>query len=292
MSLPEGGAPPALFDRELVARRYAARTHQGMDFVTSLVLGDLGERLAAITRRFDKALILGPDAALLPASGETAGGPVAFARLATLVEAPGIMSFNPEKPVLPGRGYDLVVSLLDLQIVDDVIAYLVNIRRAMRPDGLFIAATLGGNSLTELRQAWLAAEAEGRGGAATRVVPMLDVRAAGMLLQRAGFALPVTDVETHLVRYPDPLALMREIKSLGASNPLREKPSIPATRSLLASAETHYGRLAAEPDGRVRATLEIVWLSGWTPDKSQQKPLAPGSARSRLIDVLGDKSEG
>ncbi|MEX0627088.1 MAG: SAM-dependent methyltransferase, partial [Cucumibacter sp.] len=245
MSLPEGGAPPALFDRELVARRYAARTHQGMDFVTSLVLGDLGERLAAITRRFDKALILGPDAALLPASGETAGGPVAFARLATLVEAPGIMSFNPEKPVLPGRGYDLVVSLLDLQIVDDVIAYLVNIRRAMRPDGLFIAATLGGNSLTELRLAWLAAVAEGRGGAATRVVPMLDVRAAGMLLQRAGFALPVTDVETHLVRYPDPLALMREIKSLGASNPLREKPSIPATRSLLASAETHYGRLAA-----------------------------------------------
>lgn len=285
-------APPRVFDRLLIARRYASRQQQGEDFLTSLVIEDLRERLAAITRRFDKALAIGPDAALLPADAETAEGPVKFARLATLAEAPGIVSFNPEAPVLPGGDYDLVVSLLDLQAIDDVPGYLASIRRAMRADGLFMGAALGGASLGELRQAWLSAEAGLRGGAVPRVAPMLDIRDAGMLLQRAGFALPVTDIETHELRYADPLALMREIKALGASNPLVERTGRPVTRALLMRAMEEYQRAAGLPDGRVRATIEIVWMSGWTPHQSQQKPLRPGSARARLSDVLKDKSGG
>jgi SAM-dependent methyltransferase len=285
-------APPRIFDRLLIARRYARRQQRGEDFLTALVNEDLRERLAAITRRFDKALAVGPDAALLPSEADTAEGPVKFARLATLAEAPGIMSFNPQMPVLPGGDYNLVVSLLDLQAIDDVPGYLAAIRRAMRADGLFIGAVLGGASLGELRQAWLAAESGMRGGAVPRVAPMLDVRDAGMLLQRAGFALPVTDIETHELRYADPLALMREIKSLAASNPLLQRSGKPVTRPLLMRAMEEYQRIAGLPDGRVRATIEIDRMSGWTPHQSQQKPLRPGSARARLSDVLKDKSGG
>jgi len=290
--VPNRPAAPALFDRELVARRYSVRPEKRPDFVTALVLDDLAHRLGAIRRRFERAVILGPDPRLLPAGGDSADGPIAFTRVGTLIEAPGILAFDTAGPRLPFDDCDLVVSVLDLQIVDDVPRHLVEVRRHMRPDGLFIGATLGGNSLTELRQAWLAAESESGIGAAPRVAPMLDIRDAGRLLQHAGFALPVTDTETLKVRYADPLALMREIKALGAANPMRERLRIPVTRALLAAAARHYQALASDPDGRVRATLEIVWMSGWVPDRSQQKPLPPGSARRRLRDVLHDKSDG
>jgi SAM-dependent methyltransferase len=290
--MPDRPPPPALFDRELVARRYSVRPQSHPDFLTTLVLDDLAHRLGAIKRRFERAVILGPDARLLPSAGESAEGPLAFTRVGTLIEAPGILAFDSGGPRLPFDDCDLVVSVLDLQIVDDVPRYLAEIRRHMRPDGLFVGAVPGGNSLTELRRAWLAAEAGSGGGAAPRVAPMLDIRDAGRLLQHAGFALPVTDTETHLVRYPDPLALMREIKAMGAANPMRDRSPVPVTRGLLAKAVGQYRAIASDPDGRVRATLEIVWMSGWVPDRSQQKPLPPGSARTRLRDVLSDKSDG
>lgn len=287
---PDRSAPPSLFDRELVARRLTRRRTDEPDFVTRLVADDLSERLAAITRRIERAVVLGPSIAMLPATGETAEGDFEFARIATLETSPFANPAEPHSVVLPETDYDLVVSLLDLQIVDDVPGHLSMLRRHMRADGLFIAAVLGGNSLTELRRAWLQAEANLRGGAEPRVAPMIDVRDAGGLLQRAGFALPVTDVETHVVRYANPMALMTELKALGAGNPLKARGTTLVTRRLLLAAADRYKAIAGEPEGRVRATLEIVWMSGWVPDSSQQKPLAPGSARTRLTDALKDRS--
>ncbi len=281
--------PPALFDRQLVARRLAARARPDADFVTALVLDDLAERLAAVQRRFERAVIVGPNASLLPAGGRTGKGPFDFVRIGSLIEGPGIVATDPERPRLATEQCDLIVSVLDMQIVDDLPGYLIDVRRHLRPDGLFLGAAPGGNSLTELRRAWLAAEAEMTGGAVPRVVPMLDVRDAGMLLQRAGFALPVTDIETHLVRYETPLAVMAELKALGASNPLRERSNRPVTRRLLQSAATHYADIASEPGGRVRATLEIVWMAGWAPDKPRPRRARPGPARSGLADARADR---
>jgi hypothetical protein len=150
-----------------------------------------------------------------------------------------------------------------------------------------IAAALGGDSLTELRQAFLRADAETSGGAFARVAPFIPLADAGGLLQRSGYALPVTDLETYPIRYADLLRLMRELKRLGAQNPLADRPGRLATRSMLAAASVAYAELAGDPDGRVRATLEVIWLSGWAPHESQQKPLRPGSATVRLKDVLG-----
>jgi SAM-dependent methyltransferase len=283
-------SPPALFDRRRVARRLAARAAGAADFVTRLVLDDLAERLAAVQRRFERAAIIGPNAALLPAGGETAKGAFDFRRVGTLIEASGVLAAGPERPALDFGNCDLIVSVLDMQIVDDLPLYLLELRRHLRPDGLFLGAALGGNSLTELRRAWLAAEARVTGGAVPRVIPMLDVRDAGMLLQRAGFALPVTDVETHLVRYDTPFDLMQELRALGAANPLRDRPRRPVTRGLLQAAAAHYADIATEPDGRVRATLEIVWMAGWAPDRPTARRSPPEGEMARLADTGKDRS--
>jgi hypothetical protein len=290
MKSPPQVPPPTLFDRPRIARRYAYRQAAGADFVTRLVIEEMHERLAAVQRRFEKALIIGPDASLLPAGSESGIGTIAFQRHPALALAPGMMVFAPDHPALPGTGYDLVVSLLELQIVDDVAAYLRTIRLAMRPDGLFMAALPGGDTLKELRQAWLEAETALFDGAQPRTAPMIEIRDAGALLHHAGFALPVCDTDTHKVRYPDAMALVRELHAMGASNPLVGSGGGLVSRRLLAAANAAYQRLAGNADGRVSATLDIVWMSGWVPDTSQQKPLRPGSARTRLSDVLKDKS--
>jgi hypothetical protein len=194
---------------------------------------------------------------------------------------------DPEALALPRGGYDLIVSLLDLQIVDDVPGFLARVRAHLRPDGLFMAATLGGDTLAELRRAFVAADAEVSGGAFARVAPFIPLADAGGLLQRAGFALPVSDVEAHVVRYGSPVALMAEMKALGAANPLAERPGRMATAGLIARASAAYAAEASDADGRVRATLEIVWMSGWAPDPSQQQPARRGSATVSLRDVLG-----
>lgn len=277
-------AVPTIFDRALIARHLERRPANRDDFVTRLVLDDLAARLETIKRRFHRALILSPDPSALPAQGVSGEGPFVWERRGTLV---GDDLLDPEKLELPRADYGLIVSVLDLQVVNDVPGFLARIRARLAPDGLFMAATLGGATLTELRHSFLAAEAERSDGAQARVAPFIPLADAGPLMQRAGFALPVTDIETHIVRYRSALALMREVKALGASNPLAERPGRMMSRETLAAAVAAYERDFADPDGRVRATLEIVWLSGWAPHESQQKPLKPGSAEISLTRVLG-----
>lgn len=276
--------PPKIFDRALIARHLARRPADRDDFVTRLVLDDLAERLGTVTRSFERALILSPDGEGLPETGTSANGPFAFARAATVTG-----DLDPEALTLPRTGYDLIVSIFDLQVVNDVPGFLVRLRAHLAADGLFLAAIIGGDSLNELREAFLKADTMLTGGAYARVAPFIPLQDVGGLLQRAGFALPVADVETHTVRYGTPLTLMQELKALGASNPLAERPGRLATKSLIAAASAAYEGIAADPDGKVRATLEIVWMSGWAPHENQQKPLKPGSAEVSLTKILGSR---
>jgi len=282
--------PPKVFDRALIARHLRRRSPDRDDFVTRLALADLAERLGTVTRDFEQALIMGPDASVLPTAGRSANGPFKFARASSVLDVPGVPTVDPEVLDLPGRNYDLIVSLFDLDVVDDVPGFLARARAHLRGDGLFIAAAIGGESLTELREAFLAADAEVGGGAYLRVAPFIPLSEAAGLLQRAGLALPVSDVESHTVRYDSALALMRELKALGASNPLADRPQKPATLRLLSAVKDAYVQLAGDPDGRVRATLELIWMSGWAPHESQQKPLKPGSAEISLTKILGQKN--
>ncbi len=288
--MPDIRVPPKVFDRELVARHLRRRPAAHDDFVTALVLDDLRERLGTVTRSFTQALIMAPDASVLPTAGRSANGPFDFERASSVLEVPGVPLVDPEALDLPGRGYDLIVSLFDLDVVDDVPGFLARARAHLRGDGLFMAAAVGGDSLTELREAFLSADAEIGGGAFLRVAPFIPLSEAAGLLQRAGLALPVSDVETHTVRYQSPLSLMRELKALGASNPLADRPTKFATLKLLQAASDAYHNLAADSDGRIRATLEIVWMSGWAPHDSQQKPLKPGSAEISLTKILGSRN--
>jgi hypothetical protein len=280
--MPDITLAPKVFDRPLIGRHLRRRPQGHDDFVTRLVLADLEERLGTVTRDFEQALIMSPDASVLPETGRSANGPFQYERVSTVLPR----TVDPEALDLPRRGYDLIVSIFDLDVVDDVPGFLARVRAHLRGDGLFLAAAIGGDSLTELREAFLTADAQVSGGAFLRVAPFIPLSDAAGLLQRAGFALPVSDVETHTVRYETPLSLMRELKALGASNPLADRPHKLATLSLIQAASAAYEALAADSDGRVRATLEIVWMSGWAPHESQQKPLKPGSAEVSLTKVL------
>ncbi len=287
---------PLLFDRRLLrARRLRAQALGPSTFLIDRVADELGDRLAAVLRSFERAVDLGtPTDAVrraLAASGKV-GGIVAADALAGQV--PFSLSGSPvaaDEEALPFRdgSLDLVVSALALGFVNDLPGTLIQIRRALRPDGLLLAALAGGDTLTELRQAFAAAEAEIEDGISPRVAPFADVRELGALLQRAGFALPVADVERLTVRYASPVALMHDLRRMGAANALVERRRRPLRRALLERMVAIYGERFSDPDGRIRATFEIVWLSGWAPHASQQKPLAPGSARQRLADALGVK---
>ena len=285
-----------LFDRRLLrARRLRAQALGPSTFLIDRVADELGDRLAAVLRSFERAVDLGtPTDAVrraLAASGKV-GGIIAADALAG--QAPFSLSGSPvaaDEEALPFRdgSLDLVVSALALGFVNDLPGTLIQIRRALRPDGLLLAALAGGDTLTELRQAFAAAEAEIEDGISPRVAPFADVRELGALLQRADFALPVADVERLTVRYASPVALMHDLRRMGAANALVERRRRPLRRALLERMVAIYGERFSDPDGRIRATFEIVWLSGWAPHASQQKPLAPGSARQRLADALGVK---
>jgi SAM-dependent methyltransferase len=285
---------PLIIDRELLrARARRARALGLSTFLLARVADDLTDRLASVLRHFACALDLGTptDAVrrVLVASGKagTIIGADALARDG------GDLAVAADEEALPfaDGSLDLVVSALALHFVNDLPGTLIQVRRALRPDGLFVAAMLGGDTLTELRRAFAAAEAEIDGGISPRVLPFADVRELGALLQRAGFALPVTDVDRVTVRYASPLALMHDLRRMGATNPLIERRRAPLRRATLARLLEIYAARFADPDGRIRATFEIVHLSGWAPHESQQKPLAPGSARTRLADALGTKEQ-
>ncbi|MBV8791023.1 MAG: methyltransferase domain-containing protein [Pseudolabrys sp.] len=277
---------PTIFDRALLRARHRRAAAQGpATFLLDRVAADLAERLATVKRGFAGAIDIGtPTDALrrvLAASGQ----------VASITEAP---LGDDEVLQLPEDGFDLAVSALALHYVNDLPGVLAQIRRALKPDGLLLAALAGGDTLTELRQAFARAESEIEGGLSPRIAPFTDLRDIGALMQRAGFALPVIDSDRIVVRYDQALALMNDLRRMGATNMLTERRRAPLRRATLKRAVEIYGEQFADADGRVRATFEIIWLSGWVPHASQQQPLRPGSAKTRLADALGveEKSAG
>ncbi len=288
-----------VFDRALLDRRRQrwldAEPRAGAGFLLRAIANELGDRLSLVERRFAVAVDLGGHtgemAARLRAGGQ-ADCVVRIERLAALLEGEEFACVGDEEALpLADDSVDLVVSTLSLHLTNDTPGTLVQIRRALRPDGLFLCGFLGGETLSELRTALLAAEAEITGGVSPRVAPFTDVRDAGGLLQRAGFALPVADQDRLTVRYDTLFDLMADLRAMGMANMLVERSRRPASRRLFLRAAEIYAERFADPDGRIRATFDIVYLSGWRPHDSQQKPLRPGSARTSLAAALKDKSD-
>ncbi|WP_274630246.1 methyltransferase domain-containing protein [Arvimicrobium flavum] len=261
-------------------------------FLMRRVAEDLAERLATVERRFGRAATLhcftGHARDAILASGR-ANEVIRIEPDAAFLGSDAGLVADAERVPLDEASIEFAASLLSLHEANDIPGLLVQVRRALRPDGLFLAAFPGSGTLTELRESLLAAETEMLGGASPRVMPFTDVRDAGGLLQRAGFALPVADVETLTVRYDTMFDLMRDLRAMGATNALVDRTRRPATRRFFQRAAEIYAERFSDADGRVRATFSIVWLSGWAPDQSQQKPLRPGSGKVSLKSVLGGK---
>jgi SAM-dependent methyltransferase len=282
---------PEIFDRALLrARQRRAAALGPVTFLLDRVAEDFADRLAAVMRHFDLAADLGTP---------TDAVRIALSRLGsigTIIESSAVADAKEkvvvaDEEALPFRdaSLDLIVSGLALQFVNDLPGVLVQIRRALKPDGLFLAALLGGETLTELRQSFAAAESEIEDGASPRVAPFADLRELGALLQRAGFRLPVTDVDRVTVRYATAFNLMHDLRRMGASNALVARRRTPLRRATLLRMAEIYAERFADGDGRLRATFEIVWLSGWAPHPDQPKALRPGSAKTRLANALGTR---
>jgi SAM-dependent methyltransferase len=286
-------------DKRLLRRRLA-RAHSAGDrragFLIEHVTADLVERLSAIERRFEVAVAHGGQTSALAdallASGK-AGSVIRLESTAAAFPAAGAGVVGDEEalPFAPAS-LDLFVSVLALQWTNDLPGTLIQIRAALRPDGLLLAAMTGGRTLTELREALAAAESEIRGGASPRVVPAADVRDLGALLQRAGFALPVVDRDALTVRYSSAFDLFRDLRAMGATNVSPERERRPTRKSVFLRAAEIYAERFSDPDGRVRATFEIVSLSGWAPHESQQKPAARGSGKVSLAAALRPSGRG
>lgn len=291
--------PPRLFDRALHRRRLdrAAAGRGRADFLKRRAAEDIVARLGSIRRDFPVAADLGARGG---AFAQALGRSDANGKVGLLVEADlsaamlegrtgaRVVADEERLPFAEGS-LDLIVSALALHWTNDFIGALIQVRRALKPDGLFLGAIFGGATLTELRQALLAAELDLLGGAGPRVSPFADAYDGAGLLQRAGFAMPVADVDRVMVRYADPVALMRDLRAMGETNVLVEAAGRPLTRSLIARACQIYAERFAEPDGRIAATFEIVTLTGWAPHPDQPRPSRPGSAKMRLADALGVK---
>jgi SAM-dependent methyltransferase len=275
---PNPNAAPNLFDRTLLrARRRRALKLGPVSFLLDRVAEDIEERLGAVVRDFsDVADVWSPSELLRKPSRD---------RFKSVTRLDPDDSERETLPLQP-ESLDLVVSGLALQFVNDLPGVLAQIRRALKPDGLLLAAMIGGDTLTELRQSFAAAEAECEGGVSPRVAPFADLRDIGALLQRAGFALPVTDVDRVVVRYDSALALMADLRRMGATNILVERRRAPTRRATLLRMAQIYGERFADPDGRIRATFDVIWLSGWAPHESQQQPLKPGSAKASLAEAV------
>ena len=289
-----------IFDRRLLARRRdrAARADVRCDFLLRHVADDIAERLGFVRRSFPVVLDLGAGEGIVGQRLKTAGiGPELIVSMdlspgqLNRADGPRVVA---DEELLPFRNasLDLAVSGLALQLVNDLPGALLQIRRALKPDGLMLAAMLGGTSLAELREALVVAEIETTGGASPRVAPFADVRELGALLQRAGFALPVADSETLRVGYASALHLMHDLRAMGWANVLVDRGRRPMRKATLARALAVYQERHGRPDGRIEATFEIVTLTGWAPHESQQKPLRPGTASARLADALGTTERG
>ncbi len=284
----------AVFDRGALCRHRgrAAAAFGGHDFLYREVAGRLAERLDGIRRRFPRALVLGGHGGALAgalkgrAGIETLVNCDASPAMAAVAAMPAVAA---EEDGLPfaDASFDLVASAMSLHWVNDLPGALVQIRRALKPDGLFLAAMPGGGTLSELRRALMEAEAEGEGGAGIRVSPFVELRDAGDLLQRAGFALPVADSETITVTYRDAFHLMRDLRAMGESNAVTARRKSFTRRGTMFAAAARYTELFGDADGRIPASFEIVSLIAWAPDASQPQPAERGSASVRLDDALG-----
>jgi len=276
-------ASPILFDRPLLrARQSRAIRLEPADFLLDRVAGDMAERLDAVLRPFS-------DAADLWTPGEAVSNLLrdrfrSVTRLGLQDSPTETLPFAPES-------LDLIVSALAFQFVNDLPGVLAQIRRALRPDGLLLAAMIGGDTLTELRQAFAAAETELESGVSPRVAPFADLRDLGALLQRADLALPVTDVDRIVVRYDSAFALMAVLRRMGATNVLIERRRTPTRRTTMLRMAQIYAERFADADARIRATFDVVWLSAWAPHESQQKPLRPGSAKASLAEAVKGKTK-
>jgi SAM-dependent methyltransferase len=275
---PSPNTAPNLFDLRLLRARQNRALRLGpATFLLDRVAEDMAERLHAVLRDFsDVADIWTPGEVLRTPSRDR------FKSVTHIAQHDGERETLPLQP----ESLDLVVSALAFQFVNDLPGVLAQIRRALRPDGLLLAAMIGGDTLSELRQSFAAAEAECEGGVSPRVAPFADLRDVGALLQRAGFALPVTDVDRIVVRYDSAFALMADLRRMGATNILVERRHAPTRRATLTRMAQIYGERFADSDGRIRATFDVIWLSGWAPHESQQTPLRPGSAKASLAEAV------
>ena len=282
-----------IFDQARIAanRHRALRNHDPKAaFLLDIAAEELGERLAVVERTFEQAV------ELHGATGAAAHAAVATGKIGQLTrvesertyvkaDEPFVEAALEEVPLEP-QSANLVLAPLSLHLTNDTPGVFIQIRRALKPDGLFLAAIPGAGTLQELREVLLATEIEMTGGASPRVIPFADVRDVGGLMQRAGFALPVIDAETYTVRYDSIFPLMKDLRAMGMSNPLIARSHKPLTRAFFLRAAEIYAERYADPDGRIRATFSIIYVSGWAPHESQQKPLRPGSAKVRLADAL------
>ncbi len=282
-----------LFDEALISRNRAralARNAPGSDFLLELAGRELADRLSLVERHFQDAV------ELFGGSGPTAKAALATGKIGHLRRIETDAGFGEDRQAVTVTNYEsvplepqsvnLILSPLALHLTNDTPGMLIQMRRALKPDGLLLAAIPGAGTLSELREVLLAAETEIYGGASPRVVPFADIRDIGSLLQRAGFALPVIDEESFTVRYDHIFALMRDLKAMGMANPLLGRSRRPVSRRFFLRAAELYAERFSDPDGRIRATFSIVFVSGWAPHESQQKPLKPGSAKMRLADAL------
>lgn len=279
-----------LFDRQTLRRRRdrAAGTFGAHNFLHSEIADQLVDRLRDVKRDFSCVLDIGGG------HGTTRFDPrpdtvITSDLSASLLRAAGISAgVAADEEFLPfaDTAFDLITSTLSLHWVNDLPGALLQIRRALRPDGLFLAAILGGDTLIELRRAFLDAEAEITGGTSPHTSPVADVADAGSLLQRAGFALPVVDTDTLTVTYPDMFALMRDLRGMGETNAVAARSRNFLRRDTLFAAAARYQELYADSDGRIPATFQIIWMTGWAPHETQQQPLRPGSGATRLADAL------
>lgn len=285
--------PPPIFDRALLRHRLRrACAQEPADFLLAQVVEDLDDRLAAVQKPFTSLVDIGtPTFSLVQLLAARFPG-ATINRVAPLEEPDRpikVVVGDPEILPLAPESFDLAVSALALQSVNDLPGALVQIRRTLKPDGLFLGAMLGGRTLHELRTVLTETETALTGGVSPRVAPFADVRDMGGLLQRAGFALPVADSDVITVRYDNLFGLMRDLRAMGATNPLVDRSRRSSSRSFFLDAAALYAARFADPDGRIRATFEIISLSGWAPHESQQKPAKRGSATISLADALRPK---
>ena len=290
-----------IFDRDLlrIRRTRHSATASDYDFLLKRATEDIKDRLVAISRDFTNVLDLGAHHGILGRALLQRGDVKTLVsledcpQLLNQCEGIKVLSDMEFLPLAPQR-YELITSALSLHFINDLPGLLLQVRQLLKPDGLFIAVFPGGRSFYELRDAFTTAEEELEGGASPRISPYVDVREAGALLQRAGYTLPVSDVDTLTISYETPFHLLKELQSMGASNILLERSRKPLRRATLMRMAEIYTQKYADNTGRINATLELVTITGWSPHESQQKPLRPGTATTRLAEALGthEKSAG